>query len=151
MAQVAQCATLVAAHRRRQRCRVLLVDETSMRRRHRYLPVVQNGQTGELLAMVAHRNEAALSGFFAAQGRRWCSGVKVVVTDGSRSYRAAVERHLAHATRVLDRFQVCRWFAAGLTLVRRELQRASRGATSAPPSTPHCSARASPCCAGRTR
>jgi transposase len=123
MALVATWATLVAAHRRSRRCRVLLVDETSMRRRHRYVTVLQNGQTGELLAMVAHRNEAALSGFFAAQGRRWCSGVKVVVTDGSKSYRAAVDRHLPHAIHVLDRFHVCRWFAAGLTLVRRELQR----------------------------
>jgi transposase len=123
MALVAEWAALVAAHRRSQRCRVLLVDETSMRRRHRYVTVLQNGETGELLAMVAHRKEAALSGFFAAQGRRWCAGVKVVVTDGSKSYRAAVDHHLPRATHVLDRFHVCRWFAAGLVLVRRELQR----------------------------
>jgi transposase len=123
MALVAEWAALVAAHRRSQRCRVLLVDETSMRRRHRYVTVLQNGETGELLAMVAHRNEAALSGFLAGQGRRWCAGVKVVVTDGSKSYKASVERHLGHATHVLDRFHVCRWFAAGLALVRRELQR----------------------------
>ena len=30
-------AALVGAHRRRKPCRVLLVDETSMRRRHRYV------------------------------------------------------------------------------------------------------------------
>ncbi len=120
---VASWSTLVGAHRRSLRCRVLLVDETSMRRRHRYVTVLQNGETGEVLAMVAHRNEAALSGFLTAQGRRWCRGVKVVVTDGSKSYRSAVSRHLGHATHVLDRFHVVRWFAAGLTLVRRELQR----------------------------
>ncbi len=123
MELVRDWATHVAAHRRAQRCRVLLVDETSMRRRHRYVTVLQNGETGEVLAMVAHRNEAALSGFLVAQGRRWCAGVQVVVTDGSKSYRAAVGRHLGHATHVLDRFHVVRWFAAGLTLVRRELQR----------------------------
>jgi len=116
-------ADLVGAHRRSQRCRVLLVDETSMRRRHRYVTVLQNGETGAVLAMVAHRNEAALSGFLAAQGRRWCAGVEVVVTDGSKSYKAAVQRHLGHATHVLDRFHVVRWFAAGLTLLRRDLQR----------------------------
>lgn len=120
---VASWSALVAAHRRSRRCRVLLVDETSMRRRHRYVTVLQNGETGEVLAMVAHRNEAALSGFFSEQGRRWCAGVTVVVSDGSKSYRAAIERHLGHATHVLDRFHVCRWFAAGLVLVRRTLQR----------------------------
>ncbi len=123
MSLVSSWAALVAAHRRSKRCRVLLVDETSMRRRHRYVTVLQNGESGEVLAMVAHRNQAALSGFFAKQGRRWCAGVQVVVTDGSKSYRAAIEAHLPKATHVLDRFHVCRWFAAGLTLVRRTLQR----------------------------
>jgi transposase len=85
--------------------------------------VLQDGESAEVLAMVEHRNFAALSGFFTEQGRRWCAGVKVVVTDGSRSYRAAIEAHLPQATHVLDRFHVLRWFAAGLTLVRRDLQR----------------------------
>ena len=107
IALVASWSALVAAHRRSLRCRVLLVDETSMRRRHRYVTVLQDGETGAvLLAIVAHRNEAALSGFFAEQGRRWCAGVRVVVTDGSKSYRAAVDRHLPRATHVLDGFHV---------------------------------------------
>ncbi len=116
-------AALVGEHRRRRPPRVLLVDETSMRRRHRYVTVIVNGDSGELLDMVPHRSAEALSGFFAAQGHRWCAGVKVVVTDGSKAYRAAVERHLGHATHVLDRFHVIGWFAAGLTAVRRDVQR----------------------------
>src|ERR687885_2830079 len=107
-----------------------------MRRRHRQVTVLQNGETGELLAMVAHRKEAALSGFFAAQGRRWCAGVKVVVTDGSKSYRAAVDRHLPRATHVLDRFHVVRWFAAGLTLVRRDPAAAGAAGRRPPPLRP---------------
>jgi transposase len=116
-------SALVAARRRARRCRVLLVDETSMRRRHRYVTVLQDGETGAVLAMVPHRNQAALAGFFVEQGRRWCAGVRVVVTDGSKSYKAAIDRHLPQATHVLDRFHVVRWFAAGLTLVRRDAQR----------------------------
>lgn len=46
-----------------------------------------------------------------------------MVTDGSKSYKAAIDRHLPRATHVLDRFHVVGWFAAGLTLVRRDLQR----------------------------
>ncbi len=82
-ALVTAWSTLVAEHRRSQRCRVLLVDETSMRKRHRYVTVIQNGDTGQILAMVAPRNAAALSGFFIEQGPRWCRGVLVVVSDGS--------------------------------------------------------------------
>ena len=57
------------------------------------------------------------------QGHRWCKAVKVVVSDGSRAYKAAIDAHLGHARHVLDRFHVIRWFAAGLTQVRRDVQR----------------------------
>lgn len=113
----------VAEERRRRRCRVLLIDETSLRRGHRYVTVLINGDTGQTLGIVAHRNRAALSGFLLAQGHRWLRGVKVVVSDGSGSYRSAIAQHLGHATHVLDRFHVARWFAAGMIEVRRRIQR----------------------------
>jgi transposase len=97
----------VAKHRRR--CRVLLVDETSLRRGHRYVTVLINGDTGETLGIVKHRNAKALSGFLQAQGHRWMPGVKVVVFDGSIPYRNAIRQHLGHATHVLDRFHVARY------------------------------------------
>ena len=61
------------------------------------------------------------------QGHRWCKGVKVVVSDGSKAYKAAIDAHLGHARHVLDRFHVIRWFAAGLTQVRRDIQRRPEG------------------------
>ena len=36
---------LIAAHCRQQRCKVLLVDETSMRKRRRYVTVIACGDT----------------------------------------------------------------------------------------------------------
>jgi transposase len=111
------------AHRRSKRCRILLVDETSLRRRHCYVTVVSNAETSEVLGVVKHRDFRALSGFLTSEGQRWCRGVKVVVTDGSQSYRAAIERHLGHATHVVDHFHVVRWFAQGLIEVRRRVQR----------------------------
>ncbi|WP_419551896.1 transposase [Candidatus Poriferisodalis sp.] len=117
-ALVVAYAGLVADRRRRRRCRLLLVEGTSIRRGHRYVTVLVNGDTGEVLAMVPHRNAQALSGFLASQGHRWCKGVKVVVSDGSKPYKAAIERRLGRARHVLDRYRVIRWFAAGLTAVR---------------------------------
>ena len=116
-------AGCVAEHRRSRRCAVLLVDETSMRKRHRYVTVIVNGDTGRTLAMVEHRSSAALSAFLMQQGHRWCKGVKVVVSDGSKAYKSAIDAHLGHARHVLDRFHVIRWFSAGLTQVRRDIQR----------------------------
>ena len=114
---------LVAEHRRSRRCAVLLVDETSMRKRHRYVAVIVNADTGRTLAMVEHRSSAALSAFLMSQGHKWRRGVKVVVTDGSRAYKASVDACLPHARHVLDRFHVIRWFCAGLTAARRDIQR----------------------------
>ena len=116
-------AQLVAERRRSLRCRVLLVDETSIRKRHRYVTVIVNADTGQTLAMVPHRSTAALAGFLARQGHRWCKQVKVVVTDGSPAYKAAIDSRLGHAKHVLDRFHVIRWFSAGLVAARRDAQR----------------------------
>ena len=122
----------LAEHRRSRRCAVLLVDETSMHKRRRYVTVIVNGDTGQTLAMVEHRSSAALSTFLMRQGHRWCKGVKVVVSDGSKAYKSAIDAHLGHARHVLDRFHVIRWFSAGLTQVRRDVQRREpHGLTSA--------------------
>ena len=140
MGTVSGWSQLVVAARRRRRCRILLVDETSLRRGHRYVTVLLNGETGEGLGVVKHRDADALGGFLQAQGHRWLRGVKVVVTDGSKSYRAAIHQHLGGATHVVDRFHVARWFAAGLIEVRRRIQRqgppGTRPAGKVPPPHP---------------
>ena len=71
-------------------CRVLLVDETSIRRRHRYVTVVACGDSGRVLAMIPGRTKGSLARFFREQGAGWCRQVEIVVTDGSRSYQAAI-------------------------------------------------------------
>ena len=73
--------------------------------------------------MVEHRSSAALSAFLMSQPHKWRRGVKVVVTDGSRTYKASVDACLPCARHVLDRFHVIRWFCAGLTAARRDIQR----------------------------
>ena len=119
---VAWAATV--AQRRRRRCRQLLVDETSIRRRHRYVTVLVNGDTGEVLAIVPHRSKAALSGFLAAQGNK-C--VQAVVSDGAAAYKTAIDARLGHACHVLDRICVIRWFQCALTAARRDMQHRREG------------------------
>ena len=107
---------LIAEHRRSRRCRVLLVDETSMRKRHRYVTVIVNADTGRTLAMVEHRSSAALSAFLMSQPHKWRRGVKVVVPRAT----SLCGRCLPHGHVPLT---VIRWFCAGLTAVRRDIQR----------------------------
>ena len=111
------------AHRRRARCKVLWVDETSLRRRPRYVTVISDGETGTLLGVVRHRDAKALGRFLDAQDPAWRRHVNVVVSDGSKAHRAAIHQHLGHARHVLDRFHVARWFTRGVVEVRRRVQR----------------------------
>ena len=81
------------------------------------MTVIVNGDTGFTpLAIVPHPSADAFSGFFISQGRRWCRGVQVVVSDGSKSYRSAIDTHLGHARHVLDSpIPKLRAIAPGLT------------------------------------
>ena len=72
MGLVSDWSGLIQDHRRKQSCRVLLIDETSIRKRHRYVTVILNGDNGQVLSMFPGRSKAALSRFFIEQGPRWC-------------------------------------------------------------------------------
>ena len=72
----------VAQRRRARPCRVLLVDETSIRRRHRYVTVVACDDSGKVLAMIPGRTKGSLARFFREQGAWWCRQVEIVVSDG---------------------------------------------------------------------
>ena len=76
----------VAQRRRARPCRVLLVDEPSIRRRHRYVTVVASGDSGQVLAMIPGRTKASLARFFRDQGAWWCRQVETVVPNRSRPY-----------------------------------------------------------------
>ncbi|MFH1330926.1 MAG: transposase [Actinomycetota bacterium] len=105
MRTVAEWSGQLEAERRR-RCRVLLVDETSLRRGHRYVTVVSDGETGTVLGVIRHRDSVALSRFLDRQGPKWRAQVRVAVSDGSGAYRCAIRQHLGAATDVVDRFHV---------------------------------------------
>ena len=120
-----------ARRRRALPCRVLLVDETSIGRGHKYVTVLYDGEKGHVLGMLPGRSKATLTRFFRDQGPKWRQGVEVVVTDGSTPYKAAIEQYLPKAQHVLDRFHVIRWFGYSLVQLRRDLQR--RPAQDRPP------------------
>lgn len=60
MGLVREWAARVGERRRESSCRVLLVDETSLRRRHRYVTVLSDGESGAVLGIVRHRDAQAL-------------------------------------------------------------------------------------------
>ena len=89
------------------------VDETSWLRanRHhatRYATGLVDLDAGILIDMVEGNAAADLRRWCATQDPVWLAGVGVVTTDLAESYRAGLDPHLAHATRVADPFHVVR-------------------------------------------
>ena len=119
---------LLARARRRRPCRVLLVDEKSMRKgRGQFSTILTDGDRGRVIAVLKGRSADVLGGFLAAQSPSWRAGVSVVVTDMAECYRVAVRKHLPHARHVADRFHVIRGFAKVLVSARRDAQRSPLG------------------------
>ena len=139
-------SAVLAEHRRSRRCRVLLVDETSMRKRHRYVTVIVNGDTGQTLAMVEHRSSAALSDVSDATGPQMVQGRQ---SRRQRRLQGLQVRHRrpprARPPRAgpLPRHQMV------LSGAHRRCAATSSAALKAPspPSTPKCSGPDSRCCA----
>lgn len=128
MALVLAEGRLLARHRRRRPCRVLLVDEKSMRKgRGQFSTVLVDGDRGRVVAVLAGRSADVLGGFLARQSPGWRKGVSVVVTDMAECYRAAVRKWLPNARHVVDRFHVVRNFAKVVVSARRDAQRTPRG------------------------
>ena len=58
-----------------------------MRKRHRYVTVIVNGDTGRTLAMVEHRSSDTLSAFLMQQGENNRLAAVTVIKEGLRSLR----------------------------------------------------------------
>lgn len=128
MALVLDEGRLLARHRRRRPCRVLLVDEKAMRKgRGQYSTILVDGDRGRVIAVLEGRSADVLGGFLSRQSPSWRAGVAVVVTDMAECYRKAVRAHLPNARHVADRFHVVRNFAKVLVSARRDAQRTPRG------------------------
>jgi transposase len=86
MGLVAAEGRLLARHRRRRPCRVLLVDEKSMRKgQGQYSTILVDGDRGRVVAVLEGRSADVLGGFLARQSPAWRKGVSMVVGPPSRS------------------------------------------------------------------
>jgi transposase len=82
--------------RRRAPRRTLLSDEISFRKRHRYLTVVTDHDTGNVVWVCEGKTSDVLKTFFVALGPA-CSSIEVVTMDMSQAEQKAVRETLPNA------------------------------------------------------
>jgi transposase len=94
------------------------VDEVSYRRRHRYLTVVVDHDTGRIVWLAKGRNSATLQAFFDELGDRRAS-IRAVSIDMSGGYEKAIRANTG-AEVCFDPFHVVRVAADAVDQVRRD-------------------------------
>ena len=104
------------------------MDEFSYRKRHHYLTVVLDHDTGKVVWAAKGKNAETLCTFFDLIGPEQCAGIQLVTIDMSAAYEKAITDRLPNATIIFDRFHVQQLSTNAVEEVRRDQQRKRRTA-----------------------
>ena len=108
--------------------RAILVDEKSVGKGHRYVTLVLDAESGELLHLFEGKKKASLDAFFARLTPAQKSTIQAACIDRAGAYRASIEEHLPGAAIVYDKFHLAKNLNAALDAVRREEYREAQEA-----------------------
>jgi transposase len=79
------------------------VDEISYKRGHRFLTIVADHDTGNVVRVGKERSKAAFEEFFAALGLERAAAVEAISLDGSSVYLPVTRQQIPQARICLDR------------------------------------------------
>ena len=96
------------------------VDEFSYQRRHKYVTIVMNHETGEPVWVGEGKSAETLDRFFDELGQDRCACIRLVTIDMSNAFIEAVKRRCPNAETIFDRFHVERLLHEALDAVRRQ-------------------------------
>lgn len=107
--------------------KLLAVDEISLKKRHKYLTVVIDWESGRVLWVAQGRGEEALKEFFNQLTPEIKKGIKAMAMDMWDPYIKAVEEHSPDCAIVFDQFHVISSFGRVIDKVRNiELRKANQ-------------------------
>ncbi|MPZ62983.1 MAG: hypothetical protein GEU93_17185 [Propionibacteriales bacterium] len=105
------------------------IDEISYKKKHKYLTVVIDHDTGRLVWAAPGRDSATLRRFFDALGPERSAALTHVSADHARWISAVVAEHAPQATYCADWFHVIGWASEALDEVRRQAWNDARAGT----------------------
>lgn len=103
------------------------IDEISYRRRHKYLTIVTDHDTGTVVWAAEGKSGETLAAFFQMLGAEGCAAIEIATIDMSEAYEKAIREHLPNAKIAFDHFHIAKLANDALNEVRRELQREAEG------------------------
>lgn len=113
-------------HSRLDGLRRIGIDEISYRKGQRYLTVVIDHDTGDLVWAAPGANKAVVHDFFDLLGESGCRRVELVSADAAAWIQRVVEERCPDAQLCMDPFHVVQWATVALDEVRRDVWRNAR-------------------------
>lgn len=102
------------------------VDETSYRKGHKYMTVVVNHDTGEVVWVHDKHGKTVFEQFFKDLTPEQRSSIRYVTGDGAKWIDECLAEYAPQATRCVDPFHVVQWAGDALNAVRVEQWQALR-------------------------
>ncbi len=96
------------------------IDEISYKRGHRYLTIVVDHDTGNLLWAAVGRDKATLDKFFVLFGPDRCARITHTSADAAPWIAKSISEHCPQAVRCADAFHVVAWATDALDELRRQ-------------------------------
>jgi transposase len=114
------------SHEERGSPKILLVDEISIRKRHRYLTIIADWESGRVLGVAEGRSYESLRDFFTSLSEAQRSSIEAIAMDMWDPYIKAVQESCPYAKIVFDQFHVVAAFGRVIDQVRNiEYQKAA--------------------------
>jgi transposase len=98
----------------------IAIDELYLGKKHKFITIVLNLLTGEVVYIGKGKGKDALKGFWK-RIKRMDVKIEAVATDMASGYISAVLEHLPEADLVLDHFHLTKWFNDKLSKLRRDI------------------------------
>ena len=98
--------------------RLLAIDEISLKKRHHYLTVIINWETGRVLWVGEGRKYETLKGFFDSLTEEQRNAIQAIAIDMWDPYIKAVKESCPEAAIVFDQFHVVKAFSKVIDKVR---------------------------------
>lgn len=102
------------------------IDETSYKKGHKYMTVVVNHKSGQLIWAKKGHGKEVLSDFFRELSEEQRAKIKCVSADGARWIAACIQEFCPNAERCIDPFHVVLWANDVLDDVRKATVRSAK-------------------------
>ena len=97
------------------------IDETSYRKGHKYVTVVVDHDTCQVVWVGKGIGKEVLSSFFALLTREQRESIELVSADGARWIQSCIEEWLPNCERCIDGFHVVQWAVDCMDELRKEV------------------------------